>query len=648
MTIRSRALSALFLLLFAAAAHGDDPKAYLEQLRRSTGTPGISAAVAQKGRIVFSDGVGYADLDNLVPANGATVFNVGSVSKVITAVAVLQLVEQGKVDLDDPIQKYVPAFPQKAAGAITVRHLMTQTSGIRHYRRTDFPESAVNENVKPFASFEESLRIFKDDPLLFKPGQLYSYSSYAVNLLQGVIESASGTKFEDYLRQHVWSPAGMSSTLFDVPERVVPHRARGYEVANGTTTNFPFGDVTYKFASGGMLSSADDLVRFGMALGRLLKPETMKAMYTPVPGLLQFPSKKPMEFSQGLMWRIFTDEAGRRFVNHCGTVKGFNACLVIYPDHDVVAALLGNGDPVTPARKATVALAQMFLPSVPTHVGLIDHHHAPVLERDLVLHDVAGRVALPDPAVAAGAGHCLALPKRERRRGAGVVERFQPMPPVDLERADPMDLHDRAVGAVGEHRAPLRRERVVAGAQRRQRGAVPFVGDGEVPRALDHGDVLIDRMRVQRDLRPGKLVDAHHERLSRFVGIAREDLDVARHRMQRHDVRLAGGAGSRDARSRAEGGMRLAALLASARRGEETDHEEEPSHGSVYSNSYECFPSSMMIIIFPVSPAKSPVPESGTTVMLSDGTPRFMVALCCRTNVPLRPASVPLTRSMAT
>jgi serine beta-lactamase-like protein LACTB, mitochondrial len=646
MTIRRRALSALFLLLFATAAHADDPRAYLEQLRRSTGTPGISAAVAQKGRIVFSDGVGYADLDNLVPANGATVFNVGSVSKVITAVAVLQLVEQGKVDLDDPIQKYVPAFPQKAAGVVTVRHLMTQTSGIRHYRRTDFPESAVNENVKPFASFEESLRIFKDDPLLFKPGEFYSYSSYAVNLLQGVIESASGMKFEEYLRQHVWSPAGMSSTQFDVPERIVPHRAKGYEVAKGTTTNFPYGDVTYKFASGGMLSSADDLVRFGMALSRLLKPETIKAMYTPVPGLLQFPSNKPVEFSQGLMWRIFTDEAGRRFVNHCGTVKGFNACVVIYPDHGVVAALLGNGDPVTPARKATVALAQMFLPSVPPHVGLIDHHHAPVLEPDLVLHDVARCVALPNLAAAARGVDDLTLSKGEGRRG--VVERLQPMPPMDLERADAVDLHDRAVRTVAEHRAPLRRERVVAGAQRRQRGAVPFVGDGEVPRALDHGDVLVDRMRVQRDLRPGKLVDPHHERLARLVGIAGEDLGVARHRVQAHDVRLAGGAGPRDARGRGEGGVRLAGLFAGARRGEEADDDEEPFHGSVYSKSYECFPSSMTITIVPLKPASSLVPESGTTVMLSDGTPRFIVALCCRTNVPLRPASVPLTRSMAT
>lgn len=364
-------LAALLLWLAPAATlAGPAPEAqamaYLQELWRSTGTPGISVAVLHQGKLVFSQGVGFADLDNMVPASGSTVWNIGSISKPLAAAAVLQLVEQGKVRLDDPIQAYVPTFPDKGS-PVTIRHILTHTSGIRHYRDTDFPDSKGNENMKPVASLEEGIRIFKDDPLLFKPGEYYSYSSYAVNLLQGVVEKAGGMSFEDYMRRHVWSPAGMLSTAFDIPERIVPHRARGYQIVDGRTLNYPYGDLTYKFAGGGMISTAEDLVRFAAALNRgiLLKPETVALMYLPTDPVLQYQENgapRQLDFSQALIWRIFKDEAGRTFVNHCGTVKGFNSCLVNYPDRDLVVAIVGNGHPVTPARNAAVAFARIFLP----------------------------------------------------------------------------------------------------------------------------------------------------------------------------------------------------------------------------------------------------------------------------------------------
>src|SRR5690349_13633010 len=142
----NRAVARLSLLLLlvpvAGLAAGPPPEAqamaYLQEVWRSIGTPGISVAVLHQGKLVFSEGVGFADLDNMIPANGSTVYNVGSVSKAITAVALLQLVEQGKAGLDDPIQKYVPAFPEKGS-PITIRHIMTHTSGLRHYGATGFP-----------------------------------------------------------------------------------------------------------------------------------------------------------------------------------------------------------------------------------------------------------------------------------------------------------------------------------------------------------------------------------------------------------------------------------------------------------------------------------------------------------------------------
>jgi serine beta-lactamase-like protein LACTB len=339
----------------------------LEATWRSHGAPGMSAAVVVKGRIVFSSGRGFADLENLVPATAVTVYDIGSISKVLTATAVMQLVEQGMVRLEDPIQKYVPSFPDKGA-PITLKHLMTHTSGIRHYRPTDFPGTEDNENMKPYKSIEDAITIFKDDPLLFAPGRYYSYSSYAVNLLQGVVEKAGGMPFEDYLRKFVWDAAGMRATRLDIPDRIVPRRARSYVVEKGIAKNVAYGDLTYKFASGGMMSTVEDLVLFVAALnaGRLLKPETLAQMYTPqIPDVLEFRDGKATDKKageQGLIWRVGTDDAKRRFVQHCGSVQQFQSCLVNYPEQDVAVAIQANSwDSV--GWRENLVFAEFFLPA---------------------------------------------------------------------------------------------------------------------------------------------------------------------------------------------------------------------------------------------------------------------------------------------
>ena len=349
----------------AVASPESRAEAQLDSTFRAHRAPAISAAVSRKGRIVFSQSRGFADLENKVPASTATVYDIGSVSKILTAVAVMQLVEQGRAALDDPIQKYVPSFPEKSA-PITIRHLMTHTSGIRHYRNTDFPGTSDNENLRPYTSFEDAIAIFKDDALLFPPGKYFSYTSYGVNLLQGVVEKAGGTSFEEYMRRQVWGPAGMTSTQFDVPARIVPHRARSYVTEKDRpVSNVPYGDLTYKFASGGMMSTAEDLVRFASALnaGKLLKPETRAAMWAPQTGLLEFRDGKPTQVAvgtQALLWRVAHDDAGRRFVYHCGSVQQFQACLVDFPDHDLAVAILANSWDAT-GWKENLAVAAFFL-----------------------------------------------------------------------------------------------------------------------------------------------------------------------------------------------------------------------------------------------------------------------------------------------
>jgi CubicO group peptidase (beta-lactamase class C family) len=344
---------------------------FLDRLRAATGTPAVSGAVALGGKVVFSGGAGMIDLENHVAATGNSVYDIGSLSKAVTAIAVMQLVEKRRISLDDDVRSYVPELPDKGA-TITIRHLLTHTSGIRHYRPTDFPGTPDNENIQPIASWKDGLRFFAADPLLFPPGKFFYYSSYGVNLLQGVVEKAAGETFEAYLGEHVWKPAGMASASFDIPERIVPHRARSYRIDHGSVYNYYYNDLRYKFASGGMIASVEDLARLGAALnhGLLLHPATRATLLSPqIDGLLQFregAAPAPVGFQQAMLWRLRRDGEGRQVAYECGSVKGFNACLVDFLDDDLVAAVAANSFACCGWPQADALAALFRRPSSPT------------------------------------------------------------------------------------------------------------------------------------------------------------------------------------------------------------------------------------------------------------------------------------------
>src|SRR5262249_32391362 len=151
----------------------------------------------------------FADVENSVPAKEITAFRTGSIAKAMTAMAVMQLVEQGKIDLDAPIQKYCPAFPEKNS-PLTVRHLLSHQNGIRHYKNR--LEAASPEH---YSSIVDSLKIFKDEPLLFEPGTKYSYTTYGYSVLGCAIEGATGMKYEEYMAKNIFQPAGMERTRVD-------------------------------------------------------------------------------------------------------------------------------------------------------------------------------------------------------------------------------------------------------------------------------------------------------------------------------------------------------------------------------------------------------------------------------------------------
>src|SRR5262245_33051003 len=208
-------------------------EAAISTFMASSRAPGISVAVVQDGEFVWSAGFGMADLENSVPATSRTLYRLGSISKPITATAAMALWESGKLDLDSPVQKYCPAFPQKP-WPITTRELLGHLGGIRYYNVPEFPysESQSDPEVGNTHHFENGieggLKFFAKDPLVAQPGTHFNYSTQGYTLVGCAIEGASGRKYADFVRDSVLIPAGMLQTRPDDRFAIVPHRTRFY------------------------------------------------------------------------------------------------------------------------------------------------------------------------------------------------------------------------------------------------------------------------------------------------------------------------------------------------------------------------------------------------------------------------------------
>jgi len=351
----SAAACAVLLATIAARALGEDAAAIakartlVDREMARTLAPGVSVAVARDGRLVWSEAIGCADVELQVPMTATTRLRIGSVSKPLTSVALGRLVEDGKLDLDAPVQRYVPDFPKKA-WPVTTRELAGHLAGIRHYEGREF------EIRDHYANVRSSLAIFEKDALLFEPGTRFSYSSYGWNLISAVLEAASGRPFLELMQKTVFEPAGLAHTAPDDPAPIVPGRARFYtRDEKGAIVNAGLVDNSYKWAGGGFLSTAEDLVAFGFALleGRLLSPDTVRLLWT------SQKTSDGKETGYGLGWSVSRDEKGRRRVSHSGGAQGGTAYLVIYPDERLVAAMIVNSDESFTGQ--TPRLAEMFL-----------------------------------------------------------------------------------------------------------------------------------------------------------------------------------------------------------------------------------------------------------------------------------------------
>jgi CubicO group peptidase (beta-lactamase class C family) len=295
--------------------------------------------VVAGGALVWSEGFGLADVEQRVAVTRRTRFRLGSVSKLLASAAAVKLAESGRLDLDAPVQRYVPTWPARPGPPVTTRLLAGHLGGIRGYRADDFAPRR-NIDLTVFPTTDSALAIFRADSLVAPPGTAYRYSTFGYTLLGAAVEGAAGEAYPAALERLVLAPLGLTHTEPDRWDAIVPDRTRfyGYAGPDGAPVNegpvFP----SYKWAGGGMLATADDLARFGAALVRpgFFTAASLRALVTPQR------TADGTSTGVGLGWRVGTDLAGRRVYHHAGTIEGGRSALLVWPDEGVAVALLTN------------------------------------------------------------------------------------------------------------------------------------------------------------------------------------------------------------------------------------------------------------------------------------------------------------------
>lgn len=340
--------SILFLLLFwAVAAHAqvvDPADSLILAEMQKTGIPGAALAVIKDGKVIKKSGYGLANIETQTPVSSASVFKIASVSKPMIAMGIMMLSEEGKLQLDDPVSKYLPATPDTWK-PVTIRHFLSHTSGVVR-ESPGFDGYLIQPDTHVIkAAYKE--------PLRFTPGEKYEYCNVGYYSLAEIIRKVSGKPWHEFLTERIFGPLAMTATRTTSFTDIVPHRVNAYSLQGGKLENtFPF--LTLR-PSGAFLSSLDDLIRWNEALTRhqLLKPESYQAMWTP------FRLNNGTDSEYGLGWSI-DRQNNRRRVRHGGSLNGFKSEFVHYRDERLTVILLTNLNEAVPAGIAG-KVAELYL-----------------------------------------------------------------------------------------------------------------------------------------------------------------------------------------------------------------------------------------------------------------------------------------------
>jgi D-alanyl-D-alanine carboxypeptidase len=314
--------------------------------------PGATVIVMKDGKAVLRKAYGMADVAGKVAMKPDMTLRLGSITKQFTAVGILMLMEEGKLNLSDPITKFLPDYPAQGK-AITIAHLLTHTSGIVSFTNKPDYVPGMTRDLSPAAMIDT----FKNDPLEFEPGTRMRYNNSGYFLLGAIIENISGQTYAKFLETRIFTPLAMRHTAYEGSEQLPPVRAVGHSSGEqGYTVAAPL-SMTQPFAAGALVSTIDDLALWDAAVthGKLIKPESWKRAFT------SYKLANGELTNYGFGWRIGTLR-GTPALSHGGAINGFSTIALRLPEKNIFVAVLGNIDgglasPETVARKAAAMAA---------------------------------------------------------------------------------------------------------------------------------------------------------------------------------------------------------------------------------------------------------------------------------------------------
>ncbi len=313
----------------SAIEHG---RTILRGLVNAGEAPGVGVSVAVCGRIVWSEGIGLANLEYRVPVSTETRFGLGSISKTFTMAAVMALVDDGLLDLDAPVERYLPDFPYKGKG-ITIRRLAAHQSGL-----SDAFAVEHNQTTEHFPTIDTAYQHIKHGAIEYEPGTRVEYATGLHTIIARAMEVVTGQTYLQIMKERIFGPVGMTGTAPNDRRRLIPNRTGFYvKTDSGTFENGPFFDPSFKLPGAGFLATADDVARFGAALLRpgILSNRAREQMFRPVP----LGNGASTEFALGLR---YSEKDGQVILHQPGGGIGISTWLFIYPAEDLVIALLSN------------------------------------------------------------------------------------------------------------------------------------------------------------------------------------------------------------------------------------------------------------------------------------------------------------------
>ncbi len=294
--------------------------------------PGGTALVSRKGKVIYKKAFGMADLELNVPMHSDMIFRIGSITKQFTAVAILQLAGKGKLSLQDDIRKFIPDYPTQGH-TITIEHLLTHTSGIKSYTGMPVFESMMRKDMKP----QEIIDVFKNEKMEFAPGTRWKYNNSAYILLGYIIEKVSGKSYEEYVKENLFIPAGMTNSGYGNELRIIKNRAKGYQENNDVYENANYLSMTLPYAAGSLISTVEDLWKWNQALHshKLLSKTWLDKAFT----AYKLSTGKSTYYGYG--WAV-NPVQGSTAIEHGGGINGFLTDAIYLPAEDVFVAVLSN------------------------------------------------------------------------------------------------------------------------------------------------------------------------------------------------------------------------------------------------------------------------------------------------------------------